>query len=278
MSVLDDDRVIDGVRLAFRDRGTGEPVVLLHGTPSHSYIWRDVLPTIESAGHRVIAYDLLGFGRSERPVDRDTSVTAQAELLDAVLTECGIAEPVNLVGHDIGGAIAQIYATGRPERVRRLVLIDTVSYDSWPSSSWRAIIRDQLAGYSTMSADEFERMLVGQLAMTVSDPVRMTGEVLDAYLAPYRSALGRSSFFEHQVRHYDSTHTERIVERLPALTMPVRIVWGADDRWQPVSYGRRLAADIPGAELVVLPGAGHFAMEDCPERVAAEVLAGLAVA
>jgi pimeloyl-ACP methyl ester carboxylesterase len=276
-TVLDEHRTVDGVRLAFGERGTGEPVVFLHGTPSHSYIWRNVLPVVEAAGYRVLAYDLLGYGCSERPVDRDTSVTAQAILFEAVLSELGLAE-VNLVGHDLGGAIGQIVATARPELIRRMVLVDTPCYDSWPSPTWRKIVRERLDGYQLMDAREFEAMLTRQLAMTVADPERMSGDVLDAYLAPYRSPLGRWSFFEHQVRHYDSAHTERIVPGLHRLTMPVRIVWGAEDRWQPLSYARRLAADIPGAELRVLDGAGHFPMEDRPERVAAEILAGLSVA
>lgn len=278
-TILDEQRVIDGVRLAFRERGApdAEPVVFLHGTPSHSYIWRNVLPPVEAAGYRVIAYDLLGYGCSERPVNRDTSVTAQAELFEAVLAELGLTR-VNLVGHDLGGAIGQIVATRRPELIGRMVLIDAPSYDSWPSPTWQAIIRERLAEYHAMTADEFDAMLTRQLQMTVSDPERITAEVLDAYLAPYRSPLGRTSFFEHQVRHYDSVHTERIVDRLHTLTMPVRIVWGADDQWQLVDYARRLADDIPRARLRLLDGAGHFPMEDCPERVSTEILAGLSVA
>ena len=74
MSFLDLNVVVDGVRLAYRDRGEGPPVVFVHGTPSYSYEWREVVPEVESAGYRVVTYDLLGYGDSERPLDRDTSV------------------------------------------------------------------------------------------------------------------------------------------------------------------------------------------------------------
>ena len=190
MSLSDKDIIVGGVRLAYRDRGDGPPVVFLHGTPSYSYEWRDVVPHVEAAGYRTLTYDLLGYGASERPVDRDTSVTAQAELLVELLDELDLAR-VNLVAHDIGGAIGQRLAIDWPERVHRLLLIDTVSYDSWPSATWRQIIRDNLDDHAAMSAAEFERMLTRQLQMTVSDANRMRGEVLEAYLDPHRSPLGR---------------------------------------------------------------------------------------
>lgn len=271
VSPVDRDIVVDGVRLAYCDHGSGEPVVLIHGTPSHSVIWRDVLPRVTTAGHRVLAFDLLGYGRSERPVERDTSVTAQAQLLEHLLEALGIGE-VTLVGHDLGGAIGQILATRTPERVRRLMLVDTVSFDSWPSETWQRIISDHPGGAAGMTAGEFEEILAGQLAMTVNDR-SMSGAVLDAYLAPYRSAVGRASFFEHQVRHYDSAHTRRVVPHLGELTMPVRIVWGGADSWQPASYAARLHEAIPGStEPVIVDGAGHFLPEEAPDTVAEEIL------
>jgi pimeloyl-ACP methyl ester carboxylesterase len=275
MSLLDRNVLVDGVRLAYRDRGEGEPVVFVHGTPSWSHEWRHVVPRVEAAGHRVITYDLLGYGDSERPLDRDTSVGAQTDLLLALLDELGVEDPT-LITHDIGGAIGQRVAVLHPGTIRRLMLIDTVSYDSWPSETWREIIRTRLDSDAGMSADEFEAMMTRQLTMTVVDEAVMSGDELRAFLAPHRTALGRASFFEHQVRHYDSRWTEELTDRLEKIDVPVRIVWGRDDRWQPVAYAERLAADIPGASLVVVDGAGHFLMEDDPDRLTREVLDFLA--
>lgn len=274
-TLLDSEAVINGVRLAYRDRGAGEPVVFLHGTPSHSFIWRDVVPEVERAGYRAVLFDLLGYGRSERPLTHDTSVRGQVEVLQGLLQYLGI-DRFCLVAHDIGGAVAQLLATAEPRRVRRLMLIDTVSYDSWPSETWQAIIRDHLQDYAAMPASDFEAMLTRQLQMTVANPGRMSGAVLDAYLAPHRSALGRASFFEHQVRHYDSSPTQQVVPALAQLTMPVRLLWGAQDTWQPLAYAERLAADIPGSDLVVIDNGGHFLMEDQPARVRSELLGFLA--
>ncbi|WP_184727533.1 alpha/beta fold hydrolase [Saccharopolyspora phatthalungensis] len=264
--------IVDGARLAYRHTSgrTGEALVFLHGTPSHSHIWRNVLPAVEAAGHAVLAYDLLGYGASERPPNRDTSVTAQAGLLAEALTQRGI-QRCTLIAHDIGGAVAQIFATRHPDRIDRLMLIDTVSYDSWPSSTWRQIIRDHLDDYAAMPQADFEAMLTRQLRMTVADPARMSGETLAAYLAPHRTPMGRASFFAHQVRHYNSEPTQRLAPLLKTLTAPTRIVWGAEDRWQPVTFAERLAADIPNAALSVVAGAGHFLMEDNPARVVEEI-------
>ncbi|GAA4892773.1 alpha/beta fold hydrolase [Actinomycetospora straminea] len=275
MTFLDRHLLVDGVRLAYRDRGEGDPVVLVHGTPSYSHEWRHVAPAIEAAGHRVITYDLLGYGDSERPLDRDTSVAAQTELLLSLLDELGVTCPT-LITHDIGGAIGQRVAVLHPGTVRRLMLIDTVSYDSWPSETWREIIRTRLESYAGMSAEDFEAMMTRQLTMTVADESVMTGDELRAFLAPHRTPIGRTSFFEHQVRHYDSRWTEELTDRLGEIAVPVRIVWGREDRWQPVSYAERLVKDIPGAELVVVDGAGHFLMEDDPDRLTREVLDFLA--
>lgn len=270
MTLLTGNIVVDGVRLAYRDQGRGMPVIFIHGTPSHSYEWRDVVPRIEAGGFRAVTYDLLGYGRSERPVDRDTSVAAQTDLLAHLLDALDI-DRADIVAHDIGGAIGLRFAVARPERVRRLMVIDSVSYDSWPSPTWRRIIDEHLDDCMSMSQEAFDDLLTRQLAMTVADASLMTGDVLRAYLAPHRSALGRASFFEHQVRHYDAKYTEEISDALGRLTMPVRILWGEEDQWQPLRYARRLGDAIPDADLVTVPDAGHFLMEDAPERVVEEI-------
>ncbi|MEE8502308.1 MAG: alpha/beta hydrolase [Kiloniellales bacterium] len=269
--LLPDHAIIDGHRIACGVHGEGLPVVLIHGTPSHSFIWRNVVPRLAAAGVRVHLFDLLGFGQSERPHNADTSVAGQGAVLEGLLDQWGL-EQVHIVAHDIGGAVALRFAVARPERVLSLTVIDTVSYDSWPSETWRRIIRDHLDDYAAMPEREFSQLLTRQLRMTVFDKARMAGDVLEAYLAPLLGPFGQASFFQHQVRHYDSRYTEEITADLARLSMPVQILWGEADEWQPVGYGRRLAKDISGAALHIVPNAGHFLMEDAPDAVADHVL------
>lgn len=271
VTLTDADLVVDGVRLAYADHGGGDPVVFIHGTPSHSFLWRNVTPRVKDGGYRTIVYDLLGFGRSERPRGRDTSVAAQAELIPKLLDTLGI-ESAHVVAHDIGGAIGQILAVRYPDRVRTLMLIDTVTYDSWPSETWQRIIRENGDLRYVHDGGDFVQMLSRQLRMTVSNPESMDDEALRNYLMPHDGVTGRASFFAHQVSHYDSRYTQEITGDLGSLKMPVRIVWGEDDLWQPVSYAQRLCRDIPFADLSVVPGAGHFLPEDAPSELAAEIL------
>lgn len=270
--MLDQDVVVEGTQIAYRDGGGGgRPVVLVHGTPLHSYIWRQVAPRLSEAGYRVLVFDLSGYGRSERPLHKDTSVAAQSRILEQLLDVWKL-DQADVVGHDIGEAATMILAIAKPERFRSLALIDTVSYDSWPSETWQKIIREHLQEHHRMSLEEFRKMMVGQLRMTVHDKERMSGKVLGAYLEPLSGEVGKISFFAHQVNHYDSRYTQETAAELKKLAMPVKILWGEEDQWQPVSYGRRLASDIPRAELSVVPQAGHFLMEDAPHRVTQELL------
>ncbi|SDF44068.1 Pimeloyl-ACP methyl ester carboxylesterase [Limimonas halophila] len=273
-SPLTGNALVHGHRIATGVHGPadGTPVVLIHGTPSHSVIWRNVVPRLVEAGLRVHLFDLLGFGASERPLAADTSVAAQEALLGALLHHWGLSDAI-LIAHDIGGAVGLRAAVHTPERVRGLMLVDSVSYDSWPSETWRAIIRDHFDSYTAMAEPDFHAMLTRQLQMTVHDPETMTGEVLDAYLQPLSGPMGKVSFFHHQVRHYDSRYTEALTPALSGIRVPVHILWGADDRWQPVSYAHELERDIPGARLETIPDTGHFSPEDAPGAVADAVRA-----
>ena len=270
--------IIDGHRIAAgRHPAQGAArgdLVLLHGTPAHSFIWRRVVPRLVASGFNLHLYDLLGFGRSERPVGADTSVAAQGPILSAMLRHWGLDHP-HVIGHDIGGAIGLRHAILGSERFASLTVIDSCSYDSWPSESWKSIIADHMESYAAMPAAAFRDMLTRQLRMTVHDESRMEGEVLEAYLAPISGPVGRLSFFHHQVRHYDSRYTEEISHGLAEIACPVQIIWGAEDRWQPLHWAKRLAKDIPGAHLDFVPEAGHFLMEDAPEAVVEHVLAFL---
>ena len=100
--------LVNASRIAHGVHGTGTPVVLMHGTPSSSFIWRNIVPALVAAGHQVHVYDLLGYGLSERPQDPaiDTSVTAQVSVLEGLLEHWGL-ETAHIISHDIGGGVAQ---------------------------------------------------------------------------------------------------------------------------------------------------------------------------
>ena len=115
--------------------GNGEPLLLLHGCPFSSFIWRKAVPRL-SARYRCLAPDLLGLGDTETPEGADWSLSAQAAMVVGFLDALGI-ERTHLVGHDHGGAVAQLLAAEYPERIDRLVLSNAEAYDNWPSDEER---------------------------------------------------------------------------------------------------------------------------------------------
>ncbi len=269
--LLNENVIIDGRRIACGAHGTGDPLVLIHGTPSHSFIWRNVVPKLTGAGYRVHLFDLLGFGASERPRDPavDTSVAAQDAVLTKLMSHWGL-DSAHIVSHDIGGAIGLRFGVAHPEMTRTLTVINTVSYDSWPSITWQKIIAKGLDELTRAPDEEHRKRIATQLRMVVQDGSIMAGDVLDSYLDAISGPIGQPSFFQHQVRHYDSRYTSELDGRLATLghRLPVQILWGAADQWQPVHWAHKLAADIPGSVLHIIPEAGHFAMEDKPDAVA----------
>src|SRR5688572_24615141 len=109
----------------------GTAVILIHGFATSSFLWRNVAPSITDAGHTAYAVDLFGHGESDRPFDADFGIEAQAEYLDAAMTALRVAKGV-IVGVDLGGVIALRLAATRPERVQKLVLINTPAFDELP--------------------------------------------------------------------------------------------------------------------------------------------------
>ena len=277
-SLADENVLIGGRRIACAVFGAGEPVVLIHGTPSSSYIWREVTPLLVQAGYKVHVFDLLGFGRSERPFaqDADTSVSGQVPVLEELMDHWGL-RCAHIVAHDIGGGVAQRFCIFHPERARSLTLIDTVSFDSWPSRRTNEQMKAGIDALIKKPDAEHRAHFREWLLSTVVHQDRFAAGALDIYLDLITGPIGQASLFQHQVAHYDHKHTSGITDRLAELgDIPVQILWGADDAWQVVDWAHKLHAAIPGSQLHVLPECGHFAMEDQPERISELVIAFIA--
>lgn len=121
---------IDDHRIAYDRQGEGNPVVLIHGIPTSRLLWRNVMPALAKA-HQVFAPDMLNYGQSDKPADANVSIEAQSRLMAKLMDQLEL-KVADSVAHDVGGGVAQLIAVNYPERVRKLVLIDTVSFDSWP--------------------------------------------------------------------------------------------------------------------------------------------------
>lgn len=250
--------------VSYLDDGKGEPVVLLHGIPTWSYLWTPVLGALTRVA-RVLAPDLAGFGFSDKRDRFDRSIARQAELIDAWMDKLGIASAV-IVGHDIGGGVALRLATLFPSRVRKLCVMNTVCYDSWPVELMLQFGHPEAD--RRLSAAMAMRLL--KQALKGGFATRPPAALVDGLLAPYSTDVGKLSLIR-DASALNTNLTTEIAHRLPSIAIPTLLLWGEDDPFQPVAYGERLAWDIPGAQLVRIAGARHFVMVDKPRAVASRL-------
>jgi pimeloyl-ACP methyl ester carboxylesterase len=249
--IATENALINGSRIAYGVYGVGEPVVLLHGTPSSSLIWRNVVPHLVTAGYKVHVFDLLGYGLSERPWDPsiDTSISGQVPVLEGLLAHWGL-ETTHVVARDIGGGIAQRFAVFPPNCVRSLTLIDVVSFDSYPSKRTRQQMQNGLESLINETDEEHRGHFREWLLSTVQMLQTLVESSLDTFMDYISGPVGQASLFQHQIRDYDSKHTTEIADRIHGLwQLPVKLIWGADDAWQVLDWAHTLNRAIPGSEL-----------------------------
>ena len=260
---------LDGVRLyyyAAGSRGAGEPIVLVHGFPTSGHLWSDVVPLLPE-GHRVVVLDLLGYGRSDPPGRHPVGIRSHADRLVAVLDHLGINYAC-LVGHDIGGGVAQWAAVRYPQRVSRLALISSVAFDGWPSREVK-IARASLPLTRHLPSSWILSIVRADLARGYADGERGLHEI-DLYLRPFAEPPGRESLVAHLVG-LNCRDTEALSPRLKDIVCPTAVLCGADDPFLPPALGQRLAAAIPGATYEAIPGARHFLPEENAGSVVATI-------
>ena len=244
-------------------RGAGEPVLFLHGFPTSSHLWNDVVPLMPD-GHRVVVLDLLGFGRSDPPSGRDVSIEGHARRVLALLDALRISYAC-VVGHDVGGGSAQWLAVHEPTRVSRLCLIDSVAFDAWPPREVK-LARAMSPLTRHLPPQWLLSVVRTDLARGYAAPDRASRSI-DRYLRPFATPEGRDALMTH-LAALVCEDTVALADRLPALVQPTAILWGAGDVFLPPSIGERLRATIPGATLEVLPDTGHFVPEEAADAAA----------
>jgi pimeloyl-ACP methyl ester carboxylesterase len=265
---------LDGARLYYYAaglRGAGEPVVFVHGFATSSHLWRDVV-SLMPAGHRLVVLDLLGHGRSDPPGRRALGLAAHAERLVALLDALGI-DSATVVGHGIGGGVAQALALQKPERVARLALVASIAFNRWAPRDVR-LARATLALTRHLPPAWLLSMVRAELERGHADPQRATHSI-DRYARPFATEAGRDALVRH-IAALDPRESGALGARLGELEMPAAVIWGAQDPFLPLSLGQRLASAIPGATLDVIADARHFLPEDAPRQVADSLTALLA--
>jgi pimeloyl-ACP methyl ester carboxylesterase len=265
---------VHGHRRAYVKTGSGPPVLLLHGLGGSHETWDGIIPAL-AEHHTVIAPDLLGHGRSDKP-RADYSIGGYANGMRDLLSVLGI-DKVTVVGHSFGGGVAMQLAYQYPARCERLVLVGTGGLGPEVSPFLRLLtVPGSGTVLAALTATPLRQAVAAAARVALSLPRIGLGrivpnwregpEILDGFGA-LRDPAARSAFL-HVLRAAVDRRGQVITmldRSYLAVSMPVLLVWGADDPVIPVTHARRGAEAIPGSELVVLDDAGHFPFRDRPD-------------
>ena len=242
--------------------GDGPPVVLVHGTPSRSVLWRNVAPVL--AEHfTVYVFDLLGFGQSERHEDQEVSIRVHGEVLAELVRAWELEAPA-LVGHDIGGAAVLRAHLLEGTAARRIALVDAVALRPWITPTTRHL-QAHLDVYRTMPTHIFREVAAAHLRTATFKA--MAPEVFAAYFDQWEGERGHQLWIRN-VRGFDEQDTAEFEPLLNDMTTPTRIVWGDHDAWLDPEISAQIETRLPAADRIVVPNAGHFSPEDRPAEVA----------
>ncbi|EBA01347.1 alpha/beta fold hydrolase [Marinobacter sp. ELB17] len=261
------------VTIRYIDTGQGfkGTVLLMHGIPTWGYLYHAVIPLLAQAGYRVIAPDFLGHGWSDRRDRFDRSFQDQARMIIALLDSLQL-DAVDVVGHDTGGAVALILAIEHQPRVNRLVITNSVCYDSFDDDM---LDFGHPMRWKPRPVSDLIAALEESLAMGLSNPTRLTPEFCAGILAPWSSEAGKLSLIRN-ASALNANQTMALVDRHGSISAPTMILWGMDDPWQKSEDGMRLSNEIPGALFKPLIGASHWVQQDAPEEFTEALLEFLA--
>lgn len=246
-----------------------EAVVLLHGTPFSSYVWRGVARSL-SRDFRVYVWDMPGYGASEKSQGQDVSLGMQSKVFTELLEHWGLAQP-SVVAHDFGGAVALRAHLLHGADYRRLALVDPVAIAPWGSAFFR------LVGENVDVFNQLPPAMHGALVREYVKSASHAGldeTVVDRLARPWLDEAGQQAFYR-QIAQADQRYTDEVQERYGEVRLPLMVCWGEEDTWIPLKQGRALADRFHGVDLTVIPRAGHLVQEDAPAELAASLFAFL---
>ncbi len=239
----------------------GRPIVLLHGTPFSSFVWRAIVAGL-SRQRPVFVWDMPGYGSSEMSAGQDVSLATQGRVFAELASLWRLREP-DVVAHDIGGAVALRGTLLHDLRYRRLVLVDPVALRPWGSPFFR-LVHDHAAVFEQLPAHLHRALVRAYIADASSKG--LAEPVLERLVEPWLGDDGQAAFYR-QIAQADQRYTDEIQDHYSSIDVPVLVCWGAEDAWIPWQRGRELAQAIPNARFELIPSAGHLVQEDAPEAL-----------
>jgi pimeloyl-ACP methyl ester carboxylesterase len=248
--------------------GEGPPIVFLHGVLVNANLWRKVVPRLD--GCTRVTLDLPLGSHLEPMPDADLSPPGLAGMIADAIEMLDLGD-VTVVGNDTGGALTQILAVRRPERIARLVLTSCDAFDNFPPRFFRVVLAPARipgmipVGFAGLRARPLRRLPIAYGWLT-NEPIEPQAE--DSYVLPVLGRGGIRRDIRRVLAGLDSSYTLDAAARLTAFRKPVLIAWSTEDRFFPTVHAERLAKVLPEARLEWIEGARTFSPEDRPERLA----------
>jgi pimeloyl-ACP methyl ester carboxylesterase len=256
-------------RLRVHVTGEGPAIVFVHGALVNANLWRKVVPRLE--GHTRVTLDMpLGSHLEPMPKSADLTPPALADLIADSLNHLELTD-VTLVGNDTGGALSQLVATRRPERIGKLVLTSCDAFDNFPPRFFRVVLAPARipgfipVGFGGLRLRPMRRLPIAYGWLSNQAP---EAEVDDSYVLPVLTNGAIRRDVRKLLKGLDPTYTLDAATKLASWDRPTLIAWSEKDRFFPADHAERLAKLIPGARLEWIEGARTFSAEDAPERLA----------
>ncbi len=272
-------QVVNGQQVAYLQRGKGAPLILLHGFPTSSYLFHGMVPILAEY-FTVYALDLLGYGDSVVSPTTPIHLEAQADMVIAFARKLGLS-PFTLIGHDLGGGIAQIIGLNHPEVLHRMVWINTVMDDNFPIARILAlnyalylpgvlallkhspILKIWAKSNAGIKDGVVDKSVVDQTALThfMYDPFLNTPEGVERFGQAVRAQIENGQI------------TRKIAPSLGEITTPTLLLWGQDDPFFSQKWPQRLVEEVPGIQSFHnIPDTGHFCPLEKPSLIADHII------
>lgn len=251
--------------------GSGRPLVLLHGFGANVYTWKGIIPSL-SANHKIIAIDLKGFGKSDKPQDNHYSARDQAALVSSLIIDQQLSD-FTIVGHSFGGAVALLTAIELKEKgydkLQSMVLIDPVAYDqSLPT--FISVLRLPILGKILLQLipEEFQAKQI--LRLVYHDQSKITPETIHAYATPLKESAAKWAL-QRTSDQLIPSDLPTIISKYKTLYYPTLIIVGKFDNIVPPELPLKLSLDLPLAKLVTI-SSGHAPQEESPAETTELIL------
>lgn len=250
----------EGLPVRYDIKGTGEPVVVVHGTPWSSYNLRHIIDAL-AAHYQVYYFDLLGYGQSSKEAP-DVSLGVQNRVLDALLSHWGIASPI-AIGHDFGGTTVLRTQLLNDARFKKIVLIDPVALRPWGSDFYRLVAENENV-FSALPANIHEALVREYVRSACYSS--LDKRVWDQTVSYWLGKEGQQSFYR-QIAQSGQRYTDEVQDRYGEIDVETLVLWGKEDAWIPVEKGQELVNLLPNAEFHSIKNTGHLVIEEQPKLV-----------